>query len=358
MHKLFITILVFSFLFASCKKESKGIKLRFIDEYTLQDSLHFKNTLVGGLSGIDYDGEYFYFVVDDSNTPRVLKSNIKFANDTIQGITFKDVIIIKDSSEFFMENILDLESVIYNANKQEFHLVSEGFIKGNKSPSIFTISSEGKYVNTYAIPSYFKTEAKHNASFESSTRNIDNTGVWVAMESVLKSDGEEPGFSKTNSPVRITLFDTKTRLPIKQFVYQLDQFSKAKKGNINVNGVTAILEYRKNEFIVVERAYQSGYGSYGNTVKLYKVVINETTTNTLQKPKLKHLELMFAKKELLLNFNNITPFLTKGIIDNIEGITFGPLLSNGNKSLLLVSDDNFKKYDPQINQFILLEIID
>jgi hypothetical protein len=29
------------------------------------------------------------------------------------------------------------------------------------------------------------------------------------------------------------------------------------------------------------------------------------------------------------------------IIDKIEGISFGPILENGNQSLLFVSDDNF-----------------
>ena len=44
------------------------------------------------------------------------------------------------------------------------------------------------------------------------------------------------------------------------------------------------------------------------------------------------------------------------IVDNIEGITFGPKLPNGNQSLLLVTDDNFQIYGKQLNQFILLEI--
>ena len=49
--------------------------------------------------------------------------------------------------------------------------------------------------------------------------------------------------------------------------------------------------------------------------------------------------------------------LTNHIIDNIEGISFGPTLYNGNKSLLLVADNNFNKFGDQLNQFILLEIV-
>ena len=48
----------------------------------------------------------------------------------------------------------------------------------------------------------------------------------------------------------------------------------------------------------------------------------------------------------------------EGFIDNIEGITLGPKLSNGNQSLILVADDNFQVYGKQLNQFLLLEIVD
>jgi hypothetical protein len=46
-----------------------------------------------------------------------------------------------------------------------------------------------------------------------------------------------------------------------------------------------------------------------------------------------------------------------GIIDAIEGISFGPVLENGNQSLLFVSDDHFQIYGKQLNRFILFEIV-
>ena len=65
---------------------------------------------------------------------------------------------------------------------------------------------------------------------------------------------------------------------------------------------------------------------------------------------------MPLKKKLLFNFESIKDFLTDGIIDNLEGITLGPKLKNGNQSLILVADDNFQTFGKQLNQFILLEI--
>jgi hypothetical protein len=63
-----------------------------------------------------------------------------------------------------------------------------------------------------------------------------------------------------------------------------------------------------------------------------------------------------APKKLIFDFKSIKNFLTEEIIDNIEGMTFGPDLPNGKKSLILVSDDNFSSFSRQINQFILLEL--
>ena len=71
---------------------------------------------------------------------------------------------------------------------------------------------------------------------------------------------------------------------------------------------------------------------------------------------LKKTDYQNAEKRLVFDFKSVKNFLEEEIIDNIEGMTFGPELPNGNKSLILVSDDNFSSYGRQITQFILLEI--
>jgi hypothetical protein len=41
--------------------------------------------------------------------------------------------------------------------------------------------------------------------------------------------------------------------------------------------------------------------------------------------------------------------------DNLEGLALGPILPDGRRALLVISDDNFS--DTQINQFLLFEIV-
>ncbi len=116
------------------------------------------------------------------------------------------------------------------------------------------------------------------------------------------------------------------------------------------------MEYQENHFLIVERTYQNGYGSYGNIVRIFDATIDESSTNVLEIDALKTSEFIPLKKRVIFNFDAIKDQLTDKIIDNIEGITFGPLLPNGNKSLLLIADDNFQVYGKQLNQFILLEL--
>jgi hypothetical protein len=358
MMKKFYFLVFFAFLFLSCHKANKT-KLVFLDEYVLADSIQFKNTIIGGFSGIDFANNQYYFVVDDAENPRILSANITISDNKIEVVKFNHVLFLADTTtNFYQQNTLDLESVFVDEATNEFYLVSEGSIHTNKLPTIFKSDKNGRFLENFKLPKNLSNikNIKHNGAFEASSKSFDNKGFWVAMEAPLNIDGEEPTFTKTSSQIRITYFDKKSKKTTKQFAYQLENITKPAKGNINLNGVTAMLEYQKNHFLIVERTYQNGYGSYGNIVRIFEATIDESATNILEIDALKTVEFIPLKKRLLFNFEDIKNQLTDKIIDNIEGITFGPELQNGNKSLVLIADDNFQVYGKQLNQFILLEL--
>ena len=70
MKKIVVFLIFISVIF-SCQK-GKNIQLIFLSEYLLKDSVSFKNSPIGGLSGVDYSNGFYYFVVDDANKPRFL----------------------------------------------------------------------------------------------------------------------------------------------------------------------------------------------------------------------------------------------------------------------------------------------
>jgi len=356
--KIKVVVIFVVFMFVKCKKQPKEL-IKYVDEYVIKDSIQFKNTLIGGLSGIDYKNGVYYMVIDDEKMPRVITAKINIDKDTISKVDFLNVIHLNNSNPFFNQNILDLESVFIDKNNH-MNMVSEGAIREGANPTIFSVNNQGDFIESYNIPEYFKANSsskpRHNAVFEASCKSFNEEGFWVGMEGVLEADGNEPSQLKETPPARITYFNYKTKEATLQFAYPLDYIKRPSKGGFNVNGITSILEYSKNEFFVIERSYQSGYGIEGNVVKIYKVLLNEKVTNTLNIKSLKEKTFIPVEKELVFDFNTIRNKLTDGIVDNIEGITLGPKLSNGNQSLIVIADDNFQKHGRQLNQFILLEI--
>ncbi len=339
--------------------QNKNVKLTYLDDFILPKNLKIDGTKVGGLSGIDFYDDNYYLVCDQPSNPRFYKAEIPLNDRKIDTVVISKVIKLDKDKAFFKGNTPDLEAIRFDAKNEEIVISSEGSISKGKNPSVFHISPEGKFLHNYKIPEYFKAsenqKPRHNGVFEGLAASFDKSGYWVAMELPLEKDGPKPKVYKTNSPVRITKFNKETRKPEKQFTYQLDGISKLPINWFAVNGLTEILEYDKDKFLVLERAFSAGYGSNGNTVKIFEVDASKAT-NTLEIENLKKANYREAEKRLIFNFKSIKNFLNEEIIDNIEGMTFGPELPNGKPSLILVSDDNFSSFGHQITQFILLEV--
>jgi hypothetical protein len=99
--------------------------------------------------------------------------------------------------------------------------------------------------------------------------------------------------------------------------------------------------------LVVERSYSTG--TQACTIKLFLCDFKKAT-NVKNLDSLQNQNLELASKKLVLNMDDLGIF-----IDNIEGITFGPKLANGNKSLILISDNNFS--ERQKTQVIIFEVV-
>lgn len=112
-----------------------------------------------------------------------------------------------------------------------------------------------------------------------------------------------------------------------------------------------MLAINEHEFLTLERAsVQSSDGSFRNYVRIYKIDVNHASdikdASTLQ-----NAQVTPVNKKLVANLN--AEQLDK--VDNVEGMTFGKKLANGNDSLVVASDNNFNK--SQISQFIVFEVV-
>lgn len=343
----------------STKIHKEDIAMRFLDEQILPNDLVYKNTKVGGLSGIDYQNDKWFLICDDSSNPRIYTADLIISENEIKSISITDYIEIQKNTNNVKNHFLDLEAIRLNPETDTFLVSSEGKISDRKDPGIFEISKTGNVIKSFGIPANFKSTIKkgprNNGVFEGLSLNSDNKGFWVASELPLYKDGAKAKIFPSRAQVRITYYDTQNPVAQKQFVYKLDGIAKLPINYFAVNGVTEILEYERDKFLILERSYSAGYGSHGNTVKIFNVDASQAT-NTLKFDKLKGANYKKAKKQLIFNFKSVKNKLTEKIIDNIEGMTFGPILPNGKQSLILVSDNNFNSFGKQLNQFILMEI--
>jgi hypothetical protein len=358
-----IILIAFTFIIVfSCKKSipknRNTIKsLQFIGEQILPDTLIYKNTKVGGLSSIDYANGKYYLISDDKEKPiRFYEMDLSFNSNSFSKAEITNVITIKNDTE-----IVDPEALRFDRSSGNFLWTSEGSVF--LSPSVFEITANGNFVKEYSLPKMFKKDSlnknglRKNGTFEG--LSVTKNNLWIGMELPLKQDGEEPKLAKGKYPVRISKIDKKTSELKYQFAYMLDAIPRDSKpsGKFTVNGLPEILNISENQFLFIERAYASGHNDGGNDVKIYQV--NCITATDISKIKsLKKTNYIPAKKTLLLDFETIRSKLTNGTVDNIEGITFGKTLKNGNRTLIVVSDNNFNKFSKQLNQIIVFEVIE
>ena len=358
-YPLYLFLLI---ILSSCgpgkKLNTQNLELKFLDDYVIEKDLQVGETTVGGISGIEYAKGSYYLVSDHPGNPRFYKSELRLDQNSIDTVIISEVITLEKDAAFFQDQNLDLESIRFDEVNQEFVISSEGSIRSSKDPAIFKVSPEGNYLSHFELPEYFKTSGdqkpRNNGVFEGLAEAYDQNGYWAGLELPLQKDGSKPKLFPTKSPIRITRFNNAGE-PASQFVMQLEGITKIPWLYFAVNGLTELLEYAPNQFLVLERAFSAGHGTNGNTVRIFDVDAREAT-NTLESPNLRKTKYKSAKKRLVFDFKSVKKELSDEIIDNIEGMTFGPELKNGNKTLILASDNNFNSLGKQINQIILMEL--
>ncbi|MDQ7916445.1 esterase-like activity of phytase family protein [Mesonia sp. MT50] len=351
-------------LFTNCASlppsKEPSIELRFLDEYIIPEDASLADTKIGGLSGIVKKENEYYMVCDDPSNPRIYKARLHTSKRKIDSLLFNEVILLDKSEASLKNTYLDLEDFIITPHENDFIVVSEGSIKNGKNPSILQYNPQGKLVKKYEIPFQFKAHSeskpRNNGVFEGVTASTDQKGFWVANELPLEADGPKPKLYGTKSPVRFTYYDFKNTTPQKQFTYPLGRIRKIPFLPFYLNGLTDILAIDKDRFLVLERAFSAGRGRKSHNVHIYEYVVYESE-NTLEKKSVRGLSKPKTEKNLVLDLEDIRKFLTDKTIDNLEGFCYGPTLKNGNKTLLLISDNNFSSFMPQLNQLLWFEII-
>lgn len=347
-------------------------RLRLIGESRFAHRLQFQGTTVGGLSGIDYDpaADLYYLVSDDSssiNPARFYTARIALGMDSLGEPELLGATTLRQADGKAYPSALqggpvpDPEAIRWRAAGNTLLWTSEGHALTNTSPWLRETRPDGSFVREFALPAMFNFHAgagpRGNLTLEGLALAPDGQSAWIAMENALLQDGPMPTVQAPGGPCRFTQIDLGNGKPLRQIAYLPDAIPRepAPPTAFADNGVAEILMLDTERMLVLERAYVTGSG---NSLRLY-LIDTRQASDTLALPALQPGAYWPAGKTLLADFSAFTgpgtgPRLKQ--LDNTEGMSWGPVLPNGRRSLVFISDDNFSAR--QISQWLAFEFLD
>ena len=345
-----IPLILIGFLFNNFASASSIIKsIEFIGQATLPTGLIFQKTEIGGLSGITYDGKNnLYYAISDDRGQKASPRFYTFTIDLSKGkLTNNDVIpvgvtnLLNTSNQPFPPNTTDTEGIAIT-NQDTIFVSSEGDVDKLINPFIkeFALAS-GKTISTLPIPDKFLPDSqkqkgiRNNLAFESLTITPNQKFLFTATENALIQDGPAAK-SGVGTSSRILEYNLLTKQPEREFLYQTEPvtplFNPTGKFASGLPDLLAL--NNQGNFLSIERSFTG----LGFTVFLFEISLENATDihNFDSIAKIDPDKIKPVEKKLLLDIRTLDVSL-----DNIEGLTLGAKLPDGQPSLILISDNNF-----------------
>lgn len=343
---------------------------RLLGEHVVGKDLVVDGTVVGELSSVDFDratGTYLLVTDDTEEAPAHFYTvRMRVDGDGISGVRFTGgrSILRTDGSVFpplssTGTELADPESMRIDPRSRTLYWGSEGKreVPADGDPRLVNpwvrqMTLDGRHLRELGLPrneemSATQTGPRRNLVFEGLTLSADGRQLVASNEGALYQDG--PIATVDHGAVnRLTWWDKGTGHAVRQVAYPLSAIPKAPVPPTAAadNGISELLAVDDHRFLVVERSYASGVG---NTVRVFEVD-TRGATNLLHRASLTGDDYRPVRKRLLLDLGEI------GLdhVDNIEGVTWGPRLPTGERTLVFVSDDNFN--DPQVTQLVAVAV--
>lgn len=329
----------------------------------------FAGTTVGGLSGIDRDPRTggYVFISDDRSAmqpSRFYTATIDVSAHGLGDVTLTGTkpFLRPDGTTYppLSANdgtTVDPEDIRVDPWTGDYVWSQEGerIVQPDRQvlidPSIQVARRDGRYVRTLPLPDVERMSAgnhgpRQNQVLEGLAFAAGGSLVVSAVEGPLLQDAPE-ATTERGTLSRITVQSRNGRV-LTQYAYPQEKiFAQPNPaGSFATTGVVAILESGQGRFLVLERSFVTGVG---NKVRLFEINVHGATDvaglDSLAGQKIKP-----VRKKLVADMADFD----LSTVDNIEGMTWGPKLRNGARTLLLVSDDNFAA--TQVTQVVALAI--
>jgi hypothetical protein len=349
-----------------------GPQLAFLGEFIVTPEAtgdRLKTARFGGISGVTLDpstGELLGICDDDADSRVfVFRAHVAASPFHVDLTAYFPLPLGPGAPEG-----LEPEGIAMTRGGRLF-VASEGI--GNREPrvppAIVEVSRRIEYIGRLAVPAKFIPPAtgpvtrgvRANAAFESLTLTPDEGRLFTATETALTQDGE-PADAERGTRVRILEYEARggSFEPRREFAYPVDPLPKpAFTPGFFISGLVELLALSDTELLSMERSYAEEPGGQGrnlNRIRIYRTLLHGATDiSGFESLQGRH-DVTPVRKLLVLDLDDLrglSPALPG--LENFEGMAFGPVLPDGSRTLLLVSDDNFRS--TQRTTFLLFRFI-
>lgn len=345
---------------AAARQLAPPAHARVLGEKTIPYKLGFQGTTVGGLSGVDRDrctGEYA-FISDDRSfqqPARLYTAKLDVDAEGLHSVRLTGTRpfrqpdgMVYPSPAADAAQAVDPEEIRVDPRSCRYWWAQEGDRTGAEGapvvqPSIQFASRTGAYRGQFKLPPSATMTAdghgpRRNQAIEAFTFGSRGRLVTSAVEGPLIQDGPVPDVRR-GALVRVTQQARGGRV-LGQYAYPLEKiFAESDPDSPwgPDTGVPSILAFPNDphRFLVLERTWVAGSG--------YKIRLYDATTRGASD--VRAMKSLAGRHVVPMRKKLVADFDTLGLstVDNTEGMTWGPELRPGERSLILVSDDNFDK---------------
>jgi hypothetical protein len=349
------------------------VEVRFLGEHVVPQYLEFEGTTVGGLSGLDRDtrtGEWVMICDDrsDRQPARFYTAEIDLDATGVHDVRFTGTkpLLRPDGAVYPPSSAgdgttVDPEDIRVDPLTGDYWWSQEGNRPRSAptptdaliQPSIQRAGQDGSYQGSLPLPQNYEFTAeqfgpRRNLALEAITFSAGGALLTSAMESPLFQDGPVPT-PEQGGLSRVTVH-TRGGKVLSQYAYPQEPLFAAPvpAGSFADSGIPEILAHPTdpNRYLVLERGYANGFGY---NVKLFEVDTRRAT-DVKDLESLAGADITPLRKRLVLDFDD----LSLPQIDNFEAMAWGPRLPTGERTLLVVSDDNF--WPGEATRFVALAV--
>ena len=348
---------------SACLAAEVFTEFEFLGEARLPGGLVIEGTVVGGLSGMTYDRDRdLYYVVSDDPSARSPARFYTIEIDLDQGrlerggVQVTEVTEIEDRSGEPMQKLTVDPEGIALLDQETLFISSEGQVERGVAPFVRRFSLDGNFETEVDLPDRYLPDRsgsrgpRQNFGFESLALTPDGKTLFTALENALIQDGAR-ATTETPSPGRLLEIDASTGELRAEYLYMSEPVAAPSTvpDGLEVAGLVELLAIDSRSLLSMERSFSMGSG---NTVRLYRVD-TEGATDVSALAALNAVDLESIRpvhKDLLFDLADLDIY-----IDNLEGMTFGPRLADGRRTMILVADDNFNPL-VQVTQFLAFAV--